>query len=519
MRFVVWDAGCGDYKFAVSGVCIQEVFQINLATMTTINKLAPHINFGTSGVRALVVELTPEVVHAFTTAFINYLRATNQLGSAGRIVLAHDLRPSSPTIASACIAAIQDAGLTAEYAGAVPTPALALRAQTAGSPGIMVTGSHIPFDRNGIKFYTALGEILKADEEGIRSANFDLPDVTRQAYPVSLPLVDGEALRSYRTRYIDFFDSHLLHGWRIGLYEHSSVARDFLRELLATLGADVVELGRSDSFVPIDTEAVSANDRARARAWCQEQGLDAVVSTDGDADRPLVFDEHGECIRGDVIGILTARLLAADAVVTPVSSNTALEKSGWFKRTARTRIGSPYVIEGMQRMVEEGAASVVGYEANGGFLVGARVDVSGKALEALPTRDAVLPVLALFALAASQGTKLSSLPGLLPERHTASDRLRDIPTEISKRLIHDLMTDSVRRDDFFCDIGHVSSVDSTDGYRATLDNGEILHIRPSGNAPELRCYTEASTATRAAFLLNWGLDRVRIALTLARGTR
>ncbi len=51
--------------------------------------------------------------------------------------------------------------------GRVPTPALALAGLARVVPSIMVTGSHIPFDRNGIKFYTPRGEISKQDEQPI----------------------------------------------------------------------------------------------------------------------------------------------------------------------------------------------------------------------------------------------------------------------------------------------------------------------------------------------------------------
>lgn len=180
----------------------------------------------------------------------------------------------------------------------------------------------------------------------------------------------------------------MLAGYRIGLYEHSSVARDFLHDLFTSLGAGVVRLGRSDDFVPIDTEAVNIDDQVRAKEWCDEHRLDAVVTTDGDADRPLIFDENGDCLRGKVIGILTATYLGADAVSTPVCSNAALEITGMFQRVVRTRIGSPYVIAGMHRLAEGGGSIVVGYEANGGFLLGSSAQLDGRKLDPLPTRDA-----------------------------------------------------------------------------------------------------------------------------------
>ena len=159
--------------------------------------------------------------------------------------------------------------------------------------------------------------------------------------PSPLPAVDTAALDAYVARYTDFFGLGALAGTRVALYEHSSVARDVLRTVFEHLGAEVLSLGRTDTFVPIDTEAVRAEDIAQAHAWAQAHRFDAIVSTDGDADRPLIGDETGTWLRGDVVGILCAQYLQADVVVTPVSSNTAVELCGSFRQIVRTRIGSP----------------------------------------------------------------------------------------------------------------------------------------------------------------------------------
>ena len=69
---------------------------------------------------------------------------------------------------------------------------------------------------------------------------------------------------------------------------------------------------------------VVGDEPSLARQWAGERKLDAIVSTDGDGDRPLVADETGRFLRGDLVGALTARFLGADAIVTPVTSNSAL---------------------------------------------------------------------------------------------------------------------------------------------------------------------------------------------------
>ena len=354
------------------------------------------VRFGTSGARGLVADMTAEICYAYTAAFLQVIDPSAKGAAGGRVALGMDLRPSSPDIARACVAAIRQSGLQADFCGVLPTPALAYYAQEQGIPAIMVTGSHIPFDRNGIKFYRASGEITKADEIGIASATVSLPG---ELQLLPLPEVNSQARGLYIERYLNFFPRNVLAGMRLGFYEHSSVARDLLHELLRGLGAEVISLGRTDQFVPIDTEAVAEADIQQARRWAAEHGFDAILSTDGDADRPLLGDESGNYLRGDVVGILCAQTLGADAVATPVSSNTALEKCGAFAQVARTRIGSPYVIEGMEKLIHGGARHVVGFEANGGFLVGSTLEKNGHALHPLPTRDAVLPIIALLVLA------------------------------------------------------------------------------------------------------------------------
>lgn len=459
------------------------------------------VRFGTSGARGLVSALTDSLCQAYVTAFLQAV-----VPEARTILLGCDLRPSSPGIARACAAAIIATGRQVEFAGTLPTPALAFHALQQGLPAIMVTGSHIPFDRNGIKFYRADGEISKADEAAM--LHMSLPETSLP--PVAeLPLATA-AQQNYLARYQAFFPAQMLAGKRIGLYEHSSVARDLLKELLAHFGATLISLGRTDHFVPMDTEAVSAEDQAMAQAWAKEHRLDAILSTDGDADRPLIADEEGQWLRGDLVGLLCAQYLGARVVATPVNSNTAIEGCGSFARVERTRIGSPYVIAAMEQALAMGENAVVGFEANGGFLLGDAIERNGKTLAALPTRDAILPMLALLAYAQARKQPLSQVCASLPQRFTASDRIQGIATDKSQALLAELSASPMAVTALLGEaLGKPQAQDQTDGLRLTFANGEILHLRPSGNAPELRCYAEADSQERAQTLVAETLNRVR----------
>lgn len=464
------------------------------------------MKFGTSGLRGLVSDMTDTVCAGWTQAFLGHLAAAGV--AAPGVLVGRDLRPSSPRIAAACIAAIRAAGLMAADCGVLPTPALALEAAARGWPAIMVTGSHIPFDRNGLKFYRPEGEITKSDETGILAAR-DRPGPVAPA-PGSLLAEEG-ARERYAARMVDFFGPGALAGLRIGLWQHSAAGRDLTAGVLAALGATVVPLGRSDAFVPVDTEAVDPAAEAQVAAWTAEHRLDATVSTDGDGDRPLVADGTGRFLRGDLLGLLTARSLGADAVATPISSTTAIERSGWVGRVARTRIGSPFVIEAMEALTAQGARLVAGFEANGGFLLGGIAERQGRSLGALPTRDALLPMLAVLVAGRSRG--LAALAAEAPARTTASDRLTEVSAERSGPLLAALAADPAVRKQLLAVIGGpaVLQIDTLDGVRLTVagtaGEDEIVHLRASGNAPELRVYAEATEPARAAALVAAVLQR------------
>ncbi len=469
------------------------------------------VGFGTSGARGTVEAMTSNVCYAYTRAFLQAMEARRVVTPGGDVVLAGDLRPSTPRILSAVARAVQDAGYRPLYAGRLPSPAVAFYAMQRGSASIMVTGSHIPDDRNGIKFNRPDGEILKDDEAAIREQRIDWSEPFPIIDECDLPPVDGAAAEAYLARYRKVFGADSLAGLRVGVYQHSGVARDLLVDLFGSLGAEVTPLARSDTFIPVDTEAIRPEDVELGRQWAREQGFDAIVSTDGDADRPLIADEHGEWLRGDVVGVLCARYLDIDTLATPVSSNTMVEACGWFREVRRTRIGSPYVIEAMNAALADGAARVAGYEANGGFLLASDIMLNGKPLAALPTRDAVLPLLAILASAREQGCSVGELVSLLPSRFTASDRLKAFPTELSRQKIGELAASYEAIEALFGDLcGRVESVDLTDGLRITFENGEVVHLRPSGNAPELRCYNEAGSRERVGELNRACMERLAV---------
>jgi phosphomannomutase len=480
------------------------------------------VTFGTSGARGLAVAMTDLVCYAYTKGFLQYLESAGELHRRGEsVAVAGDFRPSTDRVMEAVCRAAEGLGYRAVDCGKVPSPAVALFGLEQNIPAIMVTGSHIPDDRNGIKFNKAGGEILKEDEQGIACQTVEIDNALFDSagwflqHPAASRPIAPQAGETYIARYLNFFERDSLKGLCVGVYQHSAVGRDVLMRILSGLGAQVVALGRSEKFIPVDTEAIRPEDITLAKQWASEGRFDAIVSADGDSDRPLVSDELGRWLRGDVAGILCAKFLEADTVCTPVSCNTAVEKCGWFERIHRTRIGSPYVITAMNQAAAAGAKRVVGYEANGGFLINSDIERGGRKLRALPTRDAVIVILGVLVLARQMKNCISQLAATLPQRFTASDRLKDFPAEKSAQVLAKFNTDSNDADReaisrvFGQLCGSVRLIDRTDGLRVTFANDEVIHLRPSGNAPEFRCYSEANTDERAKEVTMRALDIIR----------
>lgn len=466
------------------------------------------LKFGTSGLRGLSVDLQGEPSFVYAKAFAHYLFEADLAKPGDPVLVGRDFRASSPQIAANCMGALKAAGLTPIDCGALPTPALAHYGLKLKAASLMVTGSHIPADRNGIKFYRPDGEIGKVDEAAIVAAAEAVKAEASSDTPFDGEKKGDEAEALFLSRNKALLHPGALTGMKIGVYQHSTVARDMFGAVLTHYGAKVVPLGRSETFIPVDTEAVSPETITLMKDWAKEHELDAIVSADGDGDRPLVADETGAPLRGDLLGLLAALFVGADTVVTPVTSNSGIEAAGDYN-VVRTKVGSPFVIAGMDEARAAGAKAVVGFEANGGTLTGSDFDVAGGRFTALPTRDCFLPVLAVLARAAEAGKPLSAVAAGFSLPVAAADRLQDFANERSAALMAYLRASSENLDRFLKPIGEADKTSDIDGLRVTLKDGRIIHFRPSGNAPEMRCYVEAKTEAEAAQLLEAGLSEIR----------
>lgn len=563
----------------------------SLSLRDSLNYEPQVLKFGTSGRRGDVVHLTQLEVYINALAELEYLQtlapAEGGIKRGDDFFFACDLRPSSSAfdaqlggrgeLAQAIEKAIRDSGMNPVNLGRIPTPALTSYAIERAKGSIMVTGSHIPFERNGYKVNTAIGEILKKDEAPI---NAKVEEVRARIYnqPFSESLFNEKGLfkcghqelspenevgrRSYIQRYVEFFAGHTLAGKRLVAYQHSAVGRDILVEILRQLGAEVIPAGRSDTFVPIDTENIDQVQLTQMHQLIDEATkehgcVDALVSTDGDTDRPLLiavdYEPKGDSLRsrvrffgGDLVGMIVAEYFGADAISVPISCNDALDLSSLKDvLEPKTRIGSPFVIAGMEKARAKGRKRVCGWEANGGFLTGTDIERDGKILKALPTRDAMLPILGVLFSAAEKNLSISELFARLPKRFSKAALLKNFPRAASLKIVSRFssadervkevvfsanrvllfneeanpLTVSEAEANQFSSIreglakffkasngfGIINKLNYTDGVRIYFENGDVAHVRPSGNADELRIYAVANTQSRADEIAGLGV--------------
>lgn len=509
------------------------------------------LEFGTSGRRGKVVDLTQLEVYINALAELEYLQSLDT--SEGGIVrgeeffFARDLRPSSyrfvpeqegrGEIAQAIVAAIRDAGMRAINLGSIPTPALTCYALARRKGSMMVTGSHIPFDRNGYKTNSSKGELRKQQEAPINEhvlkvrqrlydqhrdqSLFDERGFFKTGHQ-NLPAEQPEARDAWIGRFTSFFKGASLGGMRLLVYQHSAVGRDLLVEVIERLGAQVIAAGRSETFVPIDTENITEPQLAVMQALADEATakhgpLNAIVSTDGDSDRPLVLGVdpatgNAHFFGGDLVGMIVAEYLKADAVVVPITCNDAVDRGNLASVVEpKTRIGSPFVIAGMEEARRAGKKRVCGWEPNGGFLTGSDIERKGAVLRALLTRDAILPILGVLFAASDDGLTLVDLFARLPKRFSRAALLEHFPRPLGLKIVAFLAAHATDRKllaQFFAPemgFGTIVHVDCTDGVRILFDNGDVAHVRPSGNADDLRIYAVAGTQIRANAIAAMGV--------------
>jgi len=227
-------------------------------------------------------------------------------------------------------------------------------------------------------------------------------------------------------------------------------------------------------------------------------------------------------LTGDKLGALVALFLEPDFAAVPISTNDAVISVLKAKGigVTQTKIGSPYVIKAMiDELAKNPGSKVVSWESNGGFLLGSDWTIGGKTLKALPTRDAILPLVAVMLEAIKEDKTISRLiSSSLPKRYTHADVIDDktegctaYTAEMGKKIVEKFSVPEGKNDERFKTVkeslskyfnkgtgfSEIASINSIDGVRIVFGDNKVAHLRPSGNAPEFRMYATADTQQEA----------------------
>ncbi|HEY6445342.1 MAG TPA: phosphoglucosamine mutase [Acidobacteriaceae bacterium] len=327
--------------------------------------------FGTDGIRAVAGEapLDAKTIYAVGLALAHQLNGTHQ---QPRVFLGMDTRESSNWIAATVAAGLAAGGARVENAGVVTTPAIAWLARSHGfAAGVVISASHNPWQDNGIKVFGSDGYKLP-DETELRIE----AEIFRRLENVELsPIGTAPAVNEkYRRDYEAFLRSAVpgltLNRLRAVLDCANGAASAIAPELFAHLGGTIHLTHAAPDGRNINANCGALHPEAVA-AETKNLKADLGVTFDGDADRAMFADAHGNVVNGDAVMLLAARdmkergLLRNDMVVATAMSNMGLEaalrRNGI--RMLRAPVGDKYVLE---RMRQENAS--LGGEQSGHIL-------------------------------------------------------------------------------------------------------------------------------------------------------
>ncbi len=421
--------------------------------------------FGTDGFRGEAnVNLT--VDHAFKIG--RFIGRYYSKGHPCRVVIGKDTRRSSYMFEYALTAGLTASGADVYLLHVTTTPSVSYVVRTDDFDcGIMISASHNPYGDNGIKLFNSNGEKMEDSvlEEIEKYIDGEVPE---------LPLARGERIgrasdySAGRNRYIGYLISlarHSFKGKRIGLDCANGSAFAIAKSVFDALGAKTYVISNKPDGFNINTNCGSTHIENLV-ALVKEEQLDCGFAFDGDADRCIAVDEHGNVADGDKILYIYGSYLKErgklekNTVVTTVMSNLGLYKAfdALGINYEKTAVGDKYVYECMN---EHGY--ILGGE-NSGHIIFSKYANTG---------DGIITAIKLMQVMCDKKTTLSEL--------------------CRGMTVYPQLLKNVRVTDKSIVLNDEDVKQAVKAAEATLgDEGRVL-VRPSGTEPLLRIMVEAVT--------------------------
>ncbi len=314
--------------------------------------------FGTDGIRgtANAGSMTAEVAtRVGMAAGLQFVRGDHR----HRVVIGKDTRLSGYLLEPALTAGFVSVGMDVVLVGPMPTPAVAMLTRSLRADlGVVISASHNPYQDNGIKLFGPDGYKLSDETE--------LEIERRMGADLAAGRAEPEALgRAWRLddaegRYIEFAKNTFprestLDGLKIVIDCANGAAYKVAPTVLWELGAEVISVGTEPDGFNINVNCGSTSPQTLSEQVVAH-GADLGIALDGDADRLVLADEHGELVDGDQLMALIATSwqasgrLQGGGVVATSMSNLGLQRylEGLGLDLVRTQVGDRYVVEQMR---------------------------------------------------------------------------------------------------------------------------------------------------------------------------
>jgi phosphoglucosamine mutase len=422
------------------------------------------VQFGTDGVRGVA---NTELTAAFA---LDLGRAAGRVLGTERAVVGGDSRVSTPMLEAAFVAGLASEGVVVHRLGLVPTPTVAFHAARLDAMGAVISASHNPYHDNGIKLF-ARGGVKLADsvERELEAAVVDLPrpagDIGRvvdaSAGPAHAALIDG-----YRDHLMSVIGGHSLRGVRVVIDAANGAASALAGPVVEHAGADVIVINDQPDGYNIN-RGCGATDVTELADVVRTRGAQIGLGLDGDADRLIAVDEHGQVVDGDHLIAICALDLRArgelrhDTVVVTVMTNLgfrlAMRDAGIH--VVETPVGDRYVLEALRA----GSYSLGG-EQSGHVIFN----------DHATTGDGLLTGLVLLDVLRRRQRPLSEL---------AADAMSQLPQVLVNVAVGRRMPD----------VADVLAPEIAAASSRLGETGRVL-VRPSGTEPLVRVMVEAATA-------------------------
>ena len=422
--------------------------------------------FGTDGVRGIAnEELTPLLAMQLGQAGAYVLTKENE--HKPTIMVGCDTRISGGMLASALMAGICSVGANAIFVGVMPTPAIAyLTRKHKVDAGVVISASHNPMEFNGIKFFNGEGYKLPDEmEDEIESL------IKNNMKDVVLPIGSGVGKIDYRfdlrDEYVKFMEKCVpvdLKGMKIvvdcaeGASHYTSV------KALTDLGADLIAIHTDPDGTNINSNCGSTHmDELKARVVYEKAAVG--LAFDGDADRMLAVDEHGNVVDGDQIMAICGNYMKSkgtlkkDTIVVTVMTNLGFTLMGQKEgiHVEKTKVGDRYVLENMRK---------------NGYNIGGEQSGHVIFLDDNTTGDGLLSALHLLEVMVNTGKPLSELAEIMEVLPQALVNAKVPNHKKEKFMEYQEIADAV-----------------ADVEKKFKGEGRVL-IRPSGTEPLVRVMIE-----------------------------